>query len=70
MMFVNCTGYTTDNGISKSLLTSFLELTGRENTHVAPLIDNDTVRVVPVTIQKDGMALKPGMQVDSGDRER
>lgn len=42
-----------------------LELLGRENTPVTPLIDNDTVEVVPVTIQKDGMALKPGIQVDS-----
>lgn len=42
-----------------------MELAGSKNTPVTPLIDNDTVRVVPVTIQKDGMALKPGMQVDS-----
>ena len=61
----NCTGYTTDNGIHKCLLTSFLELAGRENSPVTPLIDNETVRVIPVAIQKDGMALKPGMQVDS-----
>lgn len=44
---------------------ALLELAGSKNTPVTPLIDNDTVRVVPVTIQKDGMALKPGMQVDS-----
>lgn len=42
-----------------------MELAGRENTPVTPLIDNDTVRVVPVTIQKYGMALTPGMQIDS-----
>lgn len=47
------------------LLTSFLELAGRENTPVIPLIDNGTVRIVPVTIQKEGMALKPRIQVDS-----
>ena len=50
----------------KSLFTSFLELAGRTNTPVTPLplIDNDT-QVLPVTIQKDGMGLKPGKQVDS-----
>ena len=51
----------------KSLFTSFLELAGRKNTPVTPLplIDNDTVQVLPGTTQKDGMSLKPGMQVDS-----
>ena len=55
----NCTGYTNDNGIYKSLFTSFLELAGRKNTPVTPLplIDNDTVQVLPLTIQKDGMGL-------------
>ena len=55
----NCTGYTTDNGIYKSLFTSFSELAERKNTPVTPLplIDNDTVKVPPVTIQKDGMGL-------------
>ena len=44
-----------------------MELAGRKNTPVRPLplIDNDIVQVLPVTIQKDGMGLKPGMQVDS-----
>jgi len=55
----NCTGYTTDNGIHKSLFTSFLKLAGRKSTPVTPLplIDNETVQVLPVTIQKDGMGL-------------
>ena len=50
----------------KSLFSSFLELAGRTNTPVTPLplIDNDT-QVLPVTIQKDRMGLKPGMEVDS-----
>ena len=61
----HCTGYTNDSGIHKNLLRSFLELAGTENTQIVPLVDNDTVRVVPVTIQKDGMALKPEMQVDA-----
>ena len=33
----NCSGYTTDNGIHKSLLISFLELAGQENTPVTPV---------------------------------
>ena len=46
-------------------MTSFLELAGRENTPVTPPMDNDTLRVISVTIQKDEMANKPGMQIDS-----
>ena len=61
----NCTGYTTDSGLHKNLLQSFLELANEENSGVIPLVDNDTVKVIPIALKKDGMALKPGMQVDS-----
>ena len=29
-----------------------------------PLVDNDTVKVIPIVLKKDGMALKSGMQAD------
>ena len=46
-------------------MKSFLVLAGSENLPVIPLIDNETVKVIPVSVQKDGMALKLGMQEDS-----
>ena len=60
-----CTGYTTDNGLHKNLLQSILELANEEQSGVVPLMDNDTVKVIPIALKKDGMALKPGMAVDS-----
>ncbi len=41
-----CTGYTTENGVHKNLLKSFLELAGSENSPVTPLIDNEIVKVI------------------------
>lgn len=61
----NCTGYTTDSGLHKNLLQSFLKLASAENSDILPLVDNPTVKVVPIALKKDGMALKPGMSVDS-----
>ena len=60
-----CTGYTTDNGLHKNLLQSVLELANEEQLGVVPLVDNDTVKVILIALKKDGMALKPGMAVDS-----
>ena len=51
----NCTGYTTDSGLHKNLLQSFLELANDENSGVIRLVDNDIVKVIPITLKKDGM---------------
>ena len=48
----------------KNLLQSFLELANESSAGI-PLVDNNTVKVIPIALKKDGMALKPGMQVDS-----
>ena len=61
----SCTGYTTDSGIHKNLLQSFLELAKEKKSGVISLVDNETVKVIPIALKKDGMSLKPGMQVDS-----
>lgn len=61
----NCTGYTTDSGLHKNLLQRFLKLANDKNSGVIPLVNNDTVKVIPIALKKGGMALKPGMQVDS-----
>ena len=61
----NSTGYTTDSEIHQNLLQSFLELANEKDSGVTPLIDNDTVKIIPIALKKDGMALKPGIQVDS-----
>ena len=36
---------------------------------IVPLVDSSVVKVIPVAFKKDEMALKPGMQVDSGQGE-
>jgi hypothetical protein len=32
---------------------------------ITPLIDTNTVRIIPTCISQDGMSIKPGMQVDT-----
>jgi len=57
-------GYTTDSGLHKHLLQSFLSTADQNESTVSSLIDTETVRIIPTCISKDGMSIKPGMQVD------
>lgn len=50
-------GYTTKNGIIKSLLISYLLLAQLEESGVQPLIDNPNLRVIPVCLATDGMKI-------------
>lgn len=36
-----------------------------DESPVAPLLNEQTIKVVPVSMAKDGMTLKPGFQADS-----
>ncbi|CAG2235332.1 unnamed protein product [Mytilus edulis] len=60
----NVSGYTTENGIHCNLLRSFLEICAQEDSVVTSLLNNGYTKVIPVAMQKDGMALKPGLMVD------
>lgn len=62
-------GYTTKNGIIKSLLISYLLLAQLEESGVQPLIDNPNLRVIPVCLATDGMSIKPGLQFDTRIKE-
>ena len=62
------TGYVTNSGIHKILLLSFLRLCEVQDS-IVPLVYSSVVKVIPVAFKKDEMALKPGMQVDSGQGE-
>lgn len=35
-----------------------------QGSEVIPLVSNDALRLIPVSLAKDGFALKPGFQVD------
>lgn len=56
-------GYTTQNGVISAFALSFLKVC--QSPTVTPVVDTDAVKVYPVIEADDGMALKPGMQIDS-----
>ena len=61
----NTRGYTTDSGLHKPLVQSFLSMADQNESMITPLIDTNTVRIIPTCISQDGMSIKPGMQVDT-----
>lgn len=60
----NVSGYTTENGIHATLLKGFLEICSLEKSSVSPIIDNPVSKIIPVAMQVDGMAIKPGLIFD------
>ena len=64
----NCSGYTTDDGIHSYLLSSFLKLASSADSKVAPLHEDDLVKVIPVFIAKDAMQIKPGFSFDENQK--
>jgi len=62
-------GYTTKDGIIKSLLISYLLLAQLEESGVQPLIDQPHLRVIPVCLATDGMSIKPALQFDTCVKE-
>ena len=59
--------YCTKSGIYWNLLESFLLIVSSNLKDITPFIDDETshLMVFAATNQEDGMALKPGLQVDS-----
>lgn len=62
-------GYTTRNGIQKSLLESFPLIASSEESTVCPIISQSSLKLIPVSYATDGMSLKPGLQFDSRLKE-
>ena len=60
----NKAGYTTRNGIIKSLLVAYLLLAQLKESHVKPILENPTIFLIPCTLATDGLSLKPGLQFD------
>ena len=57
----NTTGYTTKNGIIKSLLVAYLLLAQLKESNVKPILENPTIFLIPCTLVTDGLSLKPGL---------
>lgn len=60
----NKAGYTTRNGIIKSLLIAYLLLAQLEDSEVQPLLQSSSLLLIPAALATDGMSLKPGLQFD------
>ena len=57
--------YWTKVEVLLTLSVGFLQLIANDESPVAPLLNEHTIKVVPVSMAKDGMTLKPGFQADS-----
>ena len=59
--------YTTDSGIYWPLVQNFLSILSHPNSGIAPIfLDQESkLKLFAVSLQEDGVALKPGLDVDS-----
>ena len=65
----NKAGYSTRNGVIKSLLVSYLLLSQLEDSGVQPLLKNSSLHLIPAALATDGMSIKPGLQFDGRVKE-
>ena len=47
------------------MLQSFLQLSSRPESDILTLYGDNTVKIIPIALTKDGMQLKPGLLYDS-----
>ena len=57
-------GYIYESGLVRAYVISFLEMVFSSGSTIMPLLSNNKIQVVPVSLAKDGFTLKPGFQVD------
>ena len=57
-------GYLYESGLVRAYVLAFLRMAFSQGSDVVPLISNDALRLIPVSLAKDGFAIKPGFQVD------
>ena len=62
-------GYTTHNGIIKSLLVAYLLLATQQESGVQPLLKTKSQLLIPAALATDGLSLKPGLQFDRRVKE-
>ncbi|KAL9957638.1 hypothetical protein ACROYT_G034559 [Oculina patagonica] len=60
----NKQGYIYESGLVRAYVISFLEMVFSSGSTIMPLLSNNKIQVVPVSLAKDGFTLKPGFQVD------
>lgn len=65
----NKAGYTTRNGVIKSLLVAYLLLSKLEDSGVQPLVHSSSLLLIPTALATDGLSLKPGLQFDRRVKE-
>ena len=58
-------GYTTKSGVLKVLQLAFVALATDETTNVQPFLQTNAVKVIGVSLENHGTALKPGIQFDN-----
>ena len=57
-------GYVYETGLVRAYVIAFLRMAFSQGSDVVPLISNDALRLMPVSLAKAGFAIKPGFQVD------
>lgn len=55
-------GYIYESGLVQAYVISFLEMVFSSGSTIMPLLSNNKIQVVPVSLAKDGFTLKPGSQ--------
>ncbi|KAJ7383240.1 hypothetical protein OS493_030045 [Desmophyllum pertusum] len=59
-------GYVYESGLVRAYVITYSSMAFTQGSDVKPLISNDTLRLMPVSLAKDVFAIKPGFQVDQG----
>lgn len=57
-------GYVYESGLIRAYLIAFLKIALSQGSEVTSLVDSDVLKVVPVSLAKDGFTIKPGFEVD------
>lgn len=57
-------GYVYQSGLIRAYLVGFLKIAFSPGSQVSSLIDSEVLKVIPISLAKDGFTLKPGFEVD------
>ena len=57
-------GYVYQSGLIQAYLIAFLRIAFSKRNDIKSLVDSDVLKVIPVSLAKDGFTLKPSFQVD------
>lgn len=57
-------GYVYESGLIWAYLIAFLKIAFSQGSQVTSLVDSNVLKVIPVSLMKDGFTLKLGFEVD------